>query len=723
MKLGGLLNWLQSLRIRVIIAVVVIFIGALWAVLAYVGNTLSRELQSVLWAQQYSIANGMASTINRSLQERLTALEATAQFAPKDLQVKPEYWQRFIEQKPVLQTLFNGGVLVHQQDGVAIASHPLEPDRVGVNYRGVDVVAAALSEGRSSIGTVVMGTKLNKPVFGMAVPLRDQNGNITGALSGVINLGLHNFLDEITKQGDAKTGWYFVVDPIKRQIVAASDSRRIMEILPAPGLDRGIDKALSGYEGMLTGKDKYGDERILTVRRIPATGWLFAVSLTTAEAYAPVQTLTRNLYVFGSLATLLVGVMTAWVLRRQLAPLGQAVGELERMLQSGSAIQELPVVRNDEVGQLVDGIHQMTRVVAQREAALHEVQSQLEGTLNAIPDLLFECDNEHRIVSFRAKRSELLALPPGDFIRRRFGEVMPKDAADICEASLEQARKHGYSGGLQYPLKIDGTVKWFELSVAFNSQSASTTNVFIVLVRDVTERRQAREALQQSRDELRALANRLQNGREAQRAHLAREIHDVLAQELTRLKIDISWMKRRLQTPVNDVVRENLLARAGQAMELVDSSITTVQRIATELRPVILDSLGLFAAVEWQVEDFAQRTGLSCTAEVPQNDSPPSREVAIVLFRILQESLTNIARHAHATRVQVNLKREYGEWVLTVIDDGVGITQANIDAPQSLGLLGMGERALAIGGVVQFDGNPGQGTTIVARIPEPGEST
>lgn len=201
---------------------------------------------------------------------------------------------------------------------------------------------------------------------------------------------------------------------------------------------------------------------------------------------------------------------------------------------------------------------------------------------------------------------------------------------------------------------------------------------------------------------------------------MAREIHDVLAQELTRLKIDLSWMQRRLGVAVDEPLRENLLVRVGQATALVDSSITTVQRIATELRPVILDSLGLFAALEWQVEDFAQRTGVKCATSVPQNMSPPGREISIALFRILQESLTNIARHSHATEVQVRLALESDGWLLTVKDNGVGLMQEQVAAHHSLGLLGMGERALAVGGSVHFAGDPCTGTTITVHVPKAG---
>jgi signal transduction histidine kinase len=289
--------------------------------------------------------------------------------------------------------------------------------------------------------------------------------------------------------------------------------------------------------------------------------------------------------------------------------------------------------------------------------------------------------------------------------------------------ALKQAREQERSEGQQCQIVVNYESVWFELSVARKPQVADAPDNFVLLARDVTESRQAQQELRQSRDELRALANRLQNGREEQRAHLAREIHDVLAQELTRLKIDLSWMQRRLGVAVDEPLRENLLVRVGQATALVDSSITTVQRIATELRPVILDSLGLFAALEWQVEDFAQRTGVQCSSSVPIHIDPPARDVAIVLFRILQESLTNIARHANATVVQVCLALESDSWLLTVKDNGIGMTQEQVEAHSSLGLLGMGERAMAIGGSVHFLGAPGSGTAITTRVPTKGTTT
>lgn len=231
------------------------------------------------------------------------------------------------------------------------------------------------------------------------------------------------------------------------------------------------------------------------------------------------------------------------------------------------------------------------------------------------------------------------------------------------------------------------------------------------------EQKRANEDLKRANERYRALAARIETIRERERTTIAREIHDVLAQELTRLKIDLVWLARRLGRPVDEAARPELVARVTDATTQTDTAITTVQRIATELRPVILDSLGLPAAVEWQTDDFARRTGLKGTAKTPRGEFTLDRDRATALFRILQESLTNIARHAGATAVAVTLSDESGAVTLKVQDDGRGITTVQASDLHSIGLIGMGERAQAFGGEIRIAGTPGAGTSVTVRIP------
>lgn len=227
---------------------------------------------------------------------------------------------------------------------------------------------------------------------------------------------------------------------------------------------------------------------------------------------------------------------------------------------------------------------------------------------------------------------------------------------------------------------------------------------------DVTARKEAEEKARRSRRELRALAARLESVREEERTRIAREIHDELGQALTGLKIDLAWLKRR----VDD--RPESLERVQSILGRIDGTIDSVRRIATELRPSVLDHLGLVAAVEWQAQEFERRTGIMTTVKV-QSDHPALDDArATTVFRILQETLTNVARHARATRVTISLIITAADLALDVKDNGRGITDAEIAAPRSLGLVGLRERAIACGGTLTIRGEPDRGTHVAVRI-------
>jgi signal transduction histidine kinase len=234
---------------------------------------------------------------------------------------------------------------------------------------------------------------------------------------------------------------------------------------------------------------------------------------------------------------------------------------------------------------------------------------------------------------------------------------------------------------------------------------------------DITKRKQAEEALRLANAQTHAYAARLQEIREEERSAIAREIHDVLAQELTRLKLDMAWFDRRLAGPVDATLRETLRERLREVNALLDASIRTVQRIATELRPVILDNLGLYAAIEWLIGDFAKRTGIKYRISVAGRQELLRRDQATAFFRILQECLTNVVRHAEATEVDVNMREAGAALILTVTDNGKGIAPEALNDLHSIGLLGMRERAMAFGGRVEIGPAPGNGTRVIARIP------
>jgi len=231
-----------------------------------------------------------------------------------------------------------------------------------------------------------------------------------------------------------------------------------------------------------------------------------------------------------------------------------------------------------------------------------------------------------------------------------------------------------------------------------------------ILSAELAERELSERRLRASEENLRALAAHLQSVREEERIHIAREIHDELGQALTGLKFDIN-------TLVKACGGSALAAEKGQAAaQQIDRIINSVRRIASGLRPEVLDEIGLAAAVEWQAREFSRRTGIRCLVEIAPGFTDPDKDRSTALFRMFQELLTNVARHANATKVAVHLA-DLHTLSLKVEDNGRGIQDQELESPKSLGFLGLRERALAFGGSIDVKGQEGKGTTVSVSIP------
>ncbi len=238
--------------------------------------------------------------------------------------------------------------------------------------------------------------------------------------------------------------------------------------------------------------------------------------------------------------------------------------------------------------------------------------------------------------------------------------------------------------------------------------------------RDITGQKQLEERLRTGADQLRALSASIQTAREDERTRVARFIHDELGSAFTSLKWDLEGMHKTLSKTVDPAAAEALLAKIGSMKKLVESTIDTIRRIAWELRPSILDDLGLVEAIEWQARQFEERTGIVCNRIGFVDGVSLPEEQSTALFRIFQEALTNILRHADATLVDVTLAQEAEEFVMAISDNGRGITGIE---KSGLGILGMQERVRLLGGNIQIQGLEGSGTTIAVRVPLPREDS
>jgi PAS domain S-box-containing protein len=233
----------------------------------------------------------------------------------------------------------------------------------------------------------------------------------------------------------------------------------------------------------------------------------------------------------------------------------------------------------------------------------------------------------------------------------------------------------------------------------------------LFISRDIAERRKFEDKIKQRTDQLRNLASKLQSIREEERKMISREIHDELGQMLTVLKIQISLLSNKI--PDTDTIQ----IKFKSVEKLIDNSIEAVQKISSKLRPGLLDELGLIPAIEWQVQDFMEKTGIDCECNLPKEELFLDQDKSTALFRIFQESIINTARHANASKISIILREVNNELVLEIKDNGKGITLNQISDPKSLGLLGMKERALILGGSVEIKSSMNNGTIVKAIIP------
>ncbi len=336
-------------------------------------------------------------------------------------------------------------------------------------------------------------------------------------------------------------------------------------------------------------------------------------------------------------------------------------------------------------------LHEAARVLLQERA---EVASVLRGLADLLPSAF-----QH---------------PESTAARVRLG---PVEAATPGFADLPAALRAEFtiSGGQTGSIEVVSTAGP-EAEIPFLPEERQLVNTLSDMLRAALDRRQAEEHLRATSEQLRALSARLSSAREEEGARIAREIHDELGAALSSLRWDLEEVGEVLSGPADAARVADLRRKVADMMSLTDTTVNTVRRIASELRPVALDDLGLAEAIEWQAEQFQVRTGIVVICDCRLENVDLSREQATAVFRIFQEALTNVLRHARATRVEVALKREAAGLVLTVSDDGRGITAEELSGSQTLGLLGMRERASLVGGELDISGEEGRGTTVTVRI-------
>lgn len=520
---SNVFNW-QSLKTRVTLFTLGILAISIWAMAFYTSRTLQADMQHLLGDQQFSTTKLVAQGVDEELNARITALGDYAKgiITPSILS-NVQALQERLEGSPAILSMFNGGVFLTGADGVAIASVPVSAGRVGTNYMDRDVMVAAIKEGRPSIGKPVLGKLLLSPVVVIAVPVRNNQGNVIGALAGVTDLGKPNFLDKITESHYGKSGGYLVIAPQHKLFVTATDKSLVMQPVPAPGIDPMFDQYMQGHEGFGVSVNSRGVSELSAAKSIPAAGWFVVATLPTQEAFAPIDTLTQRVLLSTLVFSLLAGTLTWWLISRmlqqRLAPMLTASRALSTFTADDRSIPPLPATSQDEIGELFGGFNNLLEALKEREDTLKESEAFKNAILNSL-DAEIAVVNQHGVILAVNNRWQQFALENS----LETDKPAPRTSVGInylacCEdtASTGLDARSGIqavldgrlsSFTLEYPCHSACQQRWFSMTVMPLSQEAKAGAV--ITHTNISQRKQMEDALHEQEEFFRLIADNLE---------------------------------------------------------------------------------------------------------------------------------------------------------------------------------------------------------------------
>ena len=502
----------HSLKTRITLPTLTIFVIGIWALTFYTSQMLREDMERLLGEQQFSTASSIAAQVDSEMRDRLTALEqyAAGRMDPSMLGDSAAMQTR-LETSPIMQEMFNAGLFVTGLDGTAIASVPISYGRVGLNYSDRDFIITATKEGKSIVGRPRIGVAVKAAIFAMSAPIRDAKGKVIGVLVGVTDLTKPNFLDKVTKGGYGRTGGYMLIAPNDRLIVTASLKNRILETLPSPGMIPTMDRFIQGYEGSAVFVNRFGIESLTSTKRIPSADWFAAVDLPTGEAFAPIRSMRQRMLLATLFLTLLAGALIWWMLRRQLSPLVVTANAMVALSQADRIPSPLPVISQDEVGQLAVGFNRLIETWSQREKALEEIQENLAITLGAIGDGVIATDVDGRVVRMNRTAERLTGWTLADATGRPMSEIFRivntdtrEPVANPFELAMEHERVVGLANHTVLLAKEGQEYQIADSAAPIRNAAGNIVGVVLVFS-DVTERYRSENARRASEETFRAV--------------------------------------------------------------------------------------------------------------------------------------------------------------------------------------------------------------------------
>lgn len=506
---------ISSIKSRVTALTLAIFIIGVWALSYYITQKLQSDITKQISEQQLSTTALLANQINNDLMERQSTLENLAEKIGQIGLDDQAQLQSFLDDRFIIKRDYNVGASIIDFDGTVIASVPSKFKRIGINYRDRAFIATALDQGKPAISEILVGRVLQHLAFGIAVPIRDSQGKVIGALAGGIDLTKPNFLDKISENRFGKTGYFLLEDQKSRIIITSTDKRRVLQQQLPLGTNRLIDRHLQGYEESGISTNTFGVEVLASAKRIPIANWVMVVASHTAEAFAPIKEMQSRIITIASLLTLILGAIIWWLLWRELSPIFSTIKKLGILARLETHNVLLPETKDGEIGDLIKAFNLLLIALQQREQALEESEFRWKFAIEGTGDGLWDWDIPNNTVYFSKTWKTMLGYSEGD-ISNNLSEwerlVHPDDLHDTMIAVQEHldGKTPAYINEHRLLCK-NGSYKWIlDRGLVVSRDEQGKPLRAIGTHTDITERKQMEDFIRQQAlyDPLTKLPNR-----------------------------------------------------------------------------------------------------------------------------------------------------------------------------------------------------------------------
>ena len=727
----------MTLKARVVLLVVVLLVAGIWGLALSVTLALQRDLTQMQSANLSAEVASVAADLDRDVQVHIDVLARLAASLTPEIVADPAKLDLALDQFAGSSVFVPDACFAVNTKGIITAGYPEYAVRVGASVEDLGYFREVIAGGTPVIGVPVRaGTAQQRLVVPIAVPLRNGSGATAGALVGHFLLSAPNMLGQLQHLRIGERGYFLVFSPKNRLILAATDPNRILQRLPPKGvvplLDRRVEDRFEGAGILVTA---LGVEHLGVARTMATTGWMLLAAVPTKEIFAPIEDFKRRVYLAALLISLAMAVILRFFLARQFAPLKEAGGAIRRMTEGEIPMAAIPVTRQDEIGELLANFNRLVversrleqsvqaEIIKCKQAneALRESKDRLDGIYLSVGEGIISIDAEQRIALFNSAAERIFGYSAAEMIGQPLNVLLPErfrpqhgEQIRNFDSAGQTIRRMG-TYGLVYGLRRNG--EEFPLEAAVSRSGISPNKLFTVILRDITERRQAEQMREQLMRQLELLSERLATAQEEERRKIAYELHEELGQELTTLKLYLQMLGPGSGGTEAETHHEQALTVAVHATE-------RVRKLVLDLDPPELADFGLHAAVRTYCQRQAVAGGWNLHIDAPKPDVRAPQPVERACFRVLQEGLNNVLNHAQATEVWVNLHQGADELELWIRDNGIGFDRNAVRADKrreggGLGLFGMQIRAKHVGGSVEIKSTAGAGTEVRAVFPLP----